>query len=92
MAVDGSSHLFGRAIKISSEFDLLVADRGNFGQSAIEISFHLVAHGIELQANSIDLVVRRSPADAAGEERGCSNRRGTLKERAAIHHGISSGL
>ena len=81
-----------RVIEISGELDFLVADRGNFGQSAIEVSLQLIAHAVELHAELIDLVVRRSPAHATGEQRGCGNRRGGLKERAAIHHGISSGV
>ena len=92
MAVDGGSHLFGRAIEVSGEFDFLVANRGNFGQSAIEVSLHLVAHAVELHADLIDLVVRRGPANSAGKQRGGGKCRGGLKEGAAIHHGVFSWL
>src|ERR1700689_2796393 len=92
MAVNGGSYLSRRAIKISGELDLLVADRGHLGQSTVEISLHLVAHAVQLHADLIDLMVRRGLANSVGEQGGRRNRGGGLKERTAIHHRIFSDV
>src|ERR1700683_1794910 len=90
MAVEGGSHLFGRAIEVAGELHFLVADRGNFGPGTVEVGLHLVAHAVELHAELIDLVVRRGFSNSVGEQRSRRNGGGGLKERAAIHHRIFS--
>ena len=71
MPVDGGANLFRRAIEISGEFDFLVADGGNLGQSALEIGLHLIAHGIKLHAEFFYFVFLGSPRYAmAGQHCG----------------------
>jgi hypothetical protein len=89
VAVDGGPHFFGRVIEISRKFDFLIADRGNFSERTVEVSFHEVAHTVQLHAEVFDLVVRCGPANSARQQRSSGNGGGGLKERTAIHHGIS---
>ncbi len=63
---DGADLLPGAA-EVSGKFHFLVADLRDLGDGAVKVGFHLVAHGVELHADLIDLVVGGSPTQAAGE-------------------------
>ena len=54
--VENRANVFGRVAEITGEFDFFVAGGGDFGDGAFEIGFHGTAHGVELEADAIDLV------------------------------------
>ena len=50
-------------VEVASEFDFLVANLGDLGDSAFEIGLHGVTHGVELHADGFDFVLRRNCAE-----------------------------
>ncbi len=75
--------VFWRMVKVAGKFDLSVADLGDLGDSAVEIGFHGVADGIELDADGFDFVVGGKGPREFGSEQGCGGR---SDEGAAVHH------
>ena len=71
--------------EIACEFHLFVADLRDFGDGAVEIFFHQVAHGVELHAYLVDLVLAGCPSEATAEEGSCANRGSGFQKPAAVH-------
>ena len=55
--VEHGADLFGGVRKIAGHFNFFVAHGGNLGEGAGEVSFHHVAHGVELQADGRDAAI-----------------------------------
>ena len=55
--VEQALHFFGRIIEVTGELDFAVADFRDLLYGAGEVSLHLVAHGIELNADFFDLAL-----------------------------------
>src|ERR1019366_3128141 len=58
-------HLSTHAEGVSSKFAFLVAYFGDLGDGAVEVVFHQVAHGVQLYADLINLVIAGGPTQAA---------------------------
>src|SRR5207245_7612973 len=44
-----------RLLEVARELDFLVTARGHTRDRALDVFFHLVTHGVELQADTLDL-------------------------------------
>src|SRR2546423_3963897 len=77
-------------IEVPGEFYFLVTDGGDFGESALEIRLHQVAHAVELNAELIDFMFSRGPANFVREQGGGADGSGSFKKAAAIHHDVFS--
>ena len=84
-------HFLRRLVEVAGELDLLVAERRDLRQRAVEVLRHRVAHGVQLHAKPLDAVLLREEACRA---RGSHGNAGAdvAKERTAIQdHGALSG-
>jgi len=52
-----------RMIEVASEFDFLVAGGGDFRDGALEVGFHGVANGVELDADTVDVMAVSAAQD-----------------------------
>src|SRR5712664_1222346 len=81
--VEDGADILRRMIEVAGEFDFLVADGCDFGERALEVGFHGVANGVELDADTVDFVRRvRGPGWARGGQSCCD---GGADKGASIH-------
>src|SRR5437879_2846609 len=52
--VEDRANVLRGMVKVSGEFDFLLACGGDFRDSAFEVGFHGIAYGVELQADAIN--------------------------------------
>src|ERR1700680_2559588 len=84
VAIDHGPDLLRRTAEISCEFNFLVTDGSDFCDGGVEVGLHLVAHGIELQADLFELVLGGGPTQVTGKNCGGGK---NLEKGSAVHVG-----
>src|SRR4029077_17786711 len=82
--VQDGADVFRRVIEVAGKFDFLVADGSDFRDGAFEVGLHGVAHGVELEADAVNVMRGvRSPGWLGGVCESCSD--GSADKCASIH-------
>src|SRR5579863_7686113 len=77
-AIEGSTNYFWRMIEIAGEFHFAITDGGDPRERGVKLFFEIVAHGVELQPDTLDPMKRlRGARGQSGSE--CSGGRGFEK-------------
>src|SRR5713226_4819320 len=81
--VEGCADVLRRMIEVAGEFDFLVPGGSDFRDGAFEVGFHGVAHGVELEADAVNVMCVRSPGRLGGGCESCCD--GSADKCASIH-------
>ena len=76
-----------RPVVVPGEFDLLVPDRGDLRKRLLDTHGHLLADGVQLQADLVDMIAGKR---GVGQRQHCCSRgaTGCLHKRATVHDGL----
>lgn len=82
--VEHGANGLGSFIEVTGEFDFFVADGGDFGEGAVHVEFHGVAHGVKLQA---DRAEGTGGAQGSKRETGSSGSEKRIVDEGSSVHG-----
>src|SRR5258707_3503083 len=81
VAVQDFTLVLRRLAEIAGKLHFFVTELRHLGDGAVEIVFHEVAHGVELETNALDLMSFRGPRrtrGSYGSGDGCPNKSSSI--------------
>ena len=85
VAVEHGADFRGRLLEVARELDLLVPARGHARDRALDVFLHFLTHGVELQADALDMRARQARQAWQPGRHGRAAQQ--LEKTAAIAHG-----